>query len=239
MMKYTYVNREFAWLARWASIRHWLSLYIQRPELWALLFLDVGLKLFFSAVLCGDWLGAEDSQLGFSWIWLIFWWSQMSWLSGYFQRRDCLVGYESDYFSMSGFDWLSEWMSLILVQSLGWLLVLPWVGLWLGFEPILCALFACVWLLQSPGLLLMGLVIRLMVLGLDYGAVILWLILLPWVLPVSLWTAEVVFAYRWGLSIIPYVLGLLAWQIMSLVLLPKLLNHLRRLAYMKCLIGSC
>ena len=199
----------------------------------------IAIYTFLLAVLLEPWSGWEDHQvLGVFWL-LVFSVCVQTAME-FWSERSFLFDMESAYCYASdvGATWRVRVMHFCILWMLCFWCALP---VWLLCLPVTTEKLVA-WMglltLQFPVYVMVLLIARLMTFRLRATVLLVWLLLLPWLMPSALWLGMVLRAWQDTHAVWTYVALQWAWVCFSGLILPRCLDALLRVTYTRLRVSS-
>lgn len=150
-----------------------------------------------------------------------------------FAQEKILSWVEQDRFSAysPGLWWRTQLAGLWLAHARGCVIALPLVGMWFGIDGGAIVRMLLLWLCLSPSYYLLWMCLHSISVGVTYGAVIVMVLMVPWMVPSMLWAHEVLLAYQLNLESAGYWYCLLGSGVIGVVWLPKIVDVLTQEGY--------
>ena len=150
-----------------------------------------------------------------------------------FTQEKIVSWFEQDRLSVykSGLWWRTQLVGLWLAHAMGCIIALPLVGLWFGIDWGAIVRMLLLWLCLSPSFYLLWMCLHTISVGVTYGAIIMMILMVPWMVPGMLWAHEILLAYQLNMDESSYWCCLLGSAIISVVWLPHVVDVLTREGY--------
>ncbi len=150
-----------------------------------------------------------------------------------FAQEKLLSWVEQDHFSpyKRGLWWRMQLAGLWLAHAGVCLITVPLVGVWFGIDWGAVVRMLLLWLCLSPTYYLLWMCLHSISVGVTYGAIIVMLLMVPWMVPGMLWAHEVLVAYQLDLDATSYWCCLLGSSVIGLIWLPQVVDILTREGY--------